>query len=253
MPKLFALSVVSLGALFAQNPFLAFEAVTIARSKPDTPGKAIWINGSHFSTLNTSLSDLIKFAYGLHAQQIIGGPAWLETDKYDLDARPAFEDRRTGSQPNDGQWKMMLQLLLGDRFKLTYRRDKQELSVYAIVVGETGPKLIKSEGDPNGPPSLFFRGPGVLPARNATMADFAGVMQADVLDRPVLDRTGLSGRFDFRLEWASAPSSEKADAPPDLFVAIQQQLGLQLKSVKAPVDVLVIEGAEKPSSSVVAR
>jgi len=251
--SLFALAVVPVGALFAQNPFLAFEAVTIERSKPNTPGKAIWINGRHFSTLNTSLSDLIKFAYALHARQITGGPGWLDTEKYDLSAQPA------GALSNDEQWKMMLQLLLADRFKLAYHRDKQELSVYAVVVGESGPKFTKSNGDPGGPPSLFFRGPGVLPAENATMADFAGVLQADVLDRPVVDQTGLSGRFDFQLRWKPdeaqfgglagrvAASSDKAEAPPDLFDAIQQQLGLQLKSVKASVDVLVIDRVEQPS------
>jgi uncharacterized protein (TIGR03435 family) len=247
MLKLFALAVVSAAALLAQNPFLAFEAVTIERSKPNTPGKAIWISGRRFSTLNTSLSDLIKFAYGLHARQIIGGPVWLETEKYDLRAQPDFNSQPAGSQPNDEQWKMMLQLLLADRFKLAYHRDKQELPVYAIVVGESGPKLAQSEGDPNGPPSLFFRGPGVLPATNATMADFAGVLQADVLDRPVLDQTGLSGRFDFQLDWTPAP--DKAAAPPDLFTAIQRQLGLQLRSVKALVDVLVIERIEKPAEN----
>jgi uncharacterized protein (TIGR03435 family) len=89
----------------------------------------------------------------------------------------------------------------------------------------------------------------VLPARNATMADFAGVLQADVLDRPVLDQTGIFGRFDFQLKWTPAPSSVNTDAPHVLFTAIQQQLGLQLKAVKASVDVLVIDRVEKPSEN----
>jgi uncharacterized protein (TIGR03435 family) len=234
----------------------AFEVATIKPSKPDTPGKAIRVNGRHFSTLNTTLSDLITFAYGLHARQIVGAPAWIETEKYDLEAQPDGE-----GQPNDRQWKMMLQKLLADRFSLAFRHDKKELSVYALVIGKAGPKLTKSEGDPNGLPALFFRGPGVLPVRNATMADFAGVMQAAVLDRPVVNQTGLSGRFDFQLKWtpdetqfggrgARVPSpDDNADVSPDLFTAIQQQMGLQLKSVKAPVDVLVIDLVEKPSEN----
>jgi hypothetical protein len=149
-----------------------FEVATIKPSNPDRPGKAFLVSGRQFSTLNTSLSDLITFAYGLHPRQITGAPGWLETEKYDLLAKPDGE-----GQPNDKQWKMMLQKLLADRFKLTFHRDKKELSVYALVVGKTGPKLAKSEGDPNGLPGLFFRGRGVLPARNATMADFARVMQ----------------------------------------------------------------------------
>ncbi len=236
------------------NP--AFEVATIKPSKPETQGRGFMVRGRQFSTLNTSLSDLITFAYGLHPRQITGGPAWMESDKYDLAAKPDGE-----GQPNDKQWKMMVQKLLADRFKLSFHRDKKELSAYALVVGKTGPKLTKSEGDPNGLPGLFFRGLGVLPARNATMVDFAGTMQTAVLDRPVVDQTGLSGRYDFLLTWTPdetqfvglgvkiPPATDNADAPPDLFTAIQQQLGLKLESTKAPVEVLVIDQAEKPSAN----
>jgi uncharacterized protein (TIGR03435 family) len=233
-----------------------FEVATIKPGNPEAQGKGIMVRGRNFSTINTSLSDLITFAYGLHARQITGGPAWLESEKYDLVAKPDGE-----GQPNDKQWKGMVQKLLADRFKLTFHRDKKELSVFAIVVGKNGPKLTKSAGDPNGLPGLFFRGLGDLPARNATMADFAGVMQRAVLDRPVVDQTGLSGRFDFELKWTPdetqfaglgvrvpAPSDDLA-APPDLFTAIQEQLGLKLQSTKAPVEVLVIDRVEKPSEN----
>jgi len=233
-----------------------FEVATIKPSRPETQGKGIMVRGRNFSTVNTSLSDLITFAYALHARQITEGPAWLESEKYDLTAKPDAE-----GQPNDKQWKTMLQKLLADRFKLTFHRDKKELSVFAIVVGKNGPKLTKSAGDPNGLPGLFFRGLGDLPARNATMADFAGVMQTAVLDRPVVDQTGLSGRFDFELKWTPdetqfgglgvrvpAPSDDPS-APPDLFTAIQQQLGLKLQPTKAPVEVLVVDRVEKPSEN----
>ena len=234
----------------------AFEVATIKPTKPGTQGKGFGVRGRMFSTLNTSLSDLVTFAYGLHARQITGGPAWLEAEKYDLTAQPEGE-----GQPNEKQWKMMLQKLLADRFKLTFHRDKKELSVYALVVGKTGPKLTKSEGDPNGLPGLFFRGLGVLPAINATMADFAGVMQTAVLDRPVVDQTGLPGRFDFTLTWTPdesqfgglgvkvPPPTDDASAPPGLFTAIQEQLGLKLESTKAPVEVLVVDRAERPSEN----
>jgi uncharacterized protein (TIGR03435 family) len=236
------------------NP--VFEVATIKPSSPETQGKGFMVRGRNFSTINTSLSDLITFAYGLHARQITGGPAWIESEKYDLSAKPDGE-----GQPNDKQWKTMVQKLLTDRFRLTFHRDKKELSVFAIVVGKNGPKLTKSVGDPNGLPGLFFRGLGVLPARNATMADFAGAMQTAVLDRPVVDQSGLSGRFDFELKWTPdetqfgglgvrvpAPSDDPA-APPDLFTAIQQQLGLKLQPTKAPVEVLVVDRVEKPSEN----
>ena len=204
----------------------------------------IWINGRHFSTLNTSLRDLITFAYGLTAGQIAGAPRWFETDKYDVRAQPDRE-----GLPSDQQWKTMLQTLLADRFKLTFHRDKRELPVYAIAVVKSGPRLIETEGDPSGLPSLFFREPGVLPGRNATIADLASVMQADVLDRPVLDRTGLQGRYDFLLKWASDGARAGNSPAPDLFTAFRDQLGLTLESTKAPVEIFVIDRAEKPSEN----
>jgi uncharacterized protein (TIGR03435 family) len=235
------------------NP--VFEVATIKPSNPETQGKYFTVRGRRFMTGNTTLSDLLTFAYGLHPRQITGGPAWLDSDKYDLNAQPEGE-----GQPNDKQWRVMVQKVVADRFKLSFHHDKKELLVYAIVVAKGGAKLTKSTGDPNGLPGLFFQGLGVLPARNATIADFAGVMQAVVLDRPVLDQTGLSGRYDFLLKWTPdqwqfsslggklPPPSDEA-AAPDLFTAVQQQLGLKLESVKAPVEVLVIDHVEKPTAN----
>ncbi len=234
----------------------AFEVATIKPSKPEAQGKGFTVRGRVFSTLNTSLNDLLTFAYDLHARQIVGGPVWLESVKYDLTAQPDGD-----GQPNTTQWKIMLQKLLADRFKLTFHRDTKELAVYALAVGKTGPKLAKNDSDPNGLPGLFFRGLGVLPARNATMADFAGVMQTAVLDRPVVDQTKLPGRYDFMLTWTPdesqfgglgvkvPPPADNASAPPGLFTAIQEQLGLKLDSTKAPVEVLVVDHVEKPSEN----
>jgi uncharacterized protein (TIGR03435 family) len=237
----------------------ADPAFDVAVIKPNTsagPGKGFQLRGRQFSTINTSVSDIITFAYGLHARQITGGPAWMESEKYDVTAKPAGE-----GQPNDKQWKIMFQKLLADRFQLTFHREKKELSVYAIVIGKTGPKLTKSAGNPSGLPGLFFRGLGNLPVTNATIADFAGVMQSAVLDRPVVDQTGLEGRFDFQLKWTPdetqfgglgikvPPPTDDAAAPPDLFTAMQEQLGLKLQAVKAPVDVIVIDRVAKPSEN----
>ena len=233
-----------------------FDVAVIKLNTTAGPGKGFQLRGRQFSTLNTSVSDIITFAYGLHARQITGGPAWMESEKYDVTAKPAGE-----GQPNDKQWKIMFQKLLADRFQLTFHREKKELSVYAIVVGKTGPKLTKSAGNPSGLPGLFFRGLGDLPVTNATIADFAGVMQSAVLDRPVVDQTGLEGRFDFQLKWTPdetqfgglgikvPPPTDDAAAPPDLFTAMQDQLGLKLQAAKAPVDVIVIDRVAKPSEN----
>ena len=235
---------------------MVFEVATIRPSNPDVPGKIFTVKGRQFMTINTTVNDLISFAYDLHAGQITGGPAWLETEKYDVVAQPQAE-----GMPNERQLKTMVQQLLADRVRLVTRRDKRELPVYVLTVGTGDAKLAKNDTNPNGLPSLMFKGFGVLPARNASMADLARVMQAAVLDRPVVDKTGLAGRFDFTLTWTPddsqfrsfgarppAPSSD-ANAPPGLFTAIQEQLGLRLESTKAPVDVLVIERIEKPSEN----
>jgi uncharacterized protein (TIGR03435 family) len=202
---------------------------------------------------------MIAMAYDLHPKQITGGPAWMESDKYDVTGRPDIP-----GQPNGTQMKTMIQKLLTDRFQLKFHRDKKELSVYAVTVAKTGQKLTPSQNDPNVLPSLLFGALGRLTAREATMQSFAEVMQRAALDRPVLDQTGLTGKYNFTLNWTpdefqfmglrnpNAPPSPGAPNGaefPDLYTAIQQQLGLELKSSKASVDVLMIDHVEKPSEN----
>ena len=238
------------------NASPSFEVATIKPTKPDAQGKAFLVRGRRFQTINVSLDEMISFAYGVHAKQVTGAPSWAETDKFDIDAQPDGE-----GAPSDKQWKGMLQKLIGERFKLTFHRDKKELSVYVLSVAKTGQKLTKSAGDPNGLPGLLFRGLGDLIVSNANMADFAGLMQEAVLDRPVLDQTGLNGRFDFTLKWTPddsqfggmgakiPPPTDSATAPPGLYTAIQEQIGLKLDATKAPAEVLVIDHVEKPSEN----
>src|SRR5580765_393263 len=234
----------------------AFEVATIKPSKPDTPGQSITVRGRTFGTLNQTVSGMMTFALGLHPDQIVGGPQWLKTERFDITAEPGG----TG-MPSAKQWQAALLKLLEDRFKLTVHHDKKELSVYALTVLKTGNKLTKNDNDPNGLPGLFFRGLGIFPVRNATMGEFSGTMQAVVLDRPVVDQTGLQGRYDFVLTWTpdetqfggrggqAPPPADPANAPPGLFTAIQEQLGLKLESTKAAVDVVVIDRLEKPTEN----
>lgn len=236
------------------NP--AFDVVTIKPSDPNRPGKVFTVRGHQVMTINTTLNDLITMAYSVHVRQVVGGPDWLETQKYDITGEPDAP-----GQPSTAQLRVMLQKLLADRFKLSFHRDKKELPVYALVAGPKGPTLTKSAGDPNGLPGLFFQGLGVLPARNATMSDLANVMQTAVLDRPVVDQTGISGRYDFTLKWTPdetqfasmgvrvPPPADDPNAPPGLFTAIQEELGLKFESTKAPVDVIVIDRIERPADN----
>jgi uncharacterized protein (TIGR03435 family) len=258
--KRFLLSIIALAgsqgsALFAQaDPDPAFEVATIKLHPAGDPGRAFQVKGRLFTTFNTSVVDLMTFAYGLHPRQITGRPSWISSDKFDVAGEPDGN-----GQPSDEQWKRMVQKLLADRFQRTVHYEQKELPVYAIVIAKNGPKLTKS-ADPNGPPNLFFRGLGMLPARNATVADLADVLQRAVLDRPVVDKTGLTGRWDFVLTWTPDETQfaslgfhprpgPDSSASPDLFTAIRQQLGLTLESDKELLDVLVIDHVEKPSSN----
>jgi uncharacterized protein (TIGR03435 family) len=237
------------------NASPSLEVATIKPAKPDDQRKAILVQGRRLKIINQPLSQLISFAYGVQAKQVIGLPAWADSDKYDIDAVPDGD-----GMPNDKQWKGMIQKLMAERFKLTFHRDKKELSVYVLSVARNGPKLTKSDADPNGLPALFFRGrPGDLGVRNATMADFTGLMQGVVLDRPVVDQTGITGRWNFTLNWTPdesqfggmgakiPPPPDNANPPPNLYTAIQEQIGLKLEAAKAPADVMIIDHVEKPS------
>jgi uncharacterized protein (TIGR03435 family) len=237
------------------NP--VFEVATIKPSDPNRPGRLFSIRGSEVLTVNTTVSDLLVFAYGIHVRQVVGAPGWANSDKFDITGKP-----EGGALPNLNQFRTMIQKLLADRFGLTFHHEKRELTVYALTIGKNGPKLTKSESA-GSIPALLFRGLGNLPGRNATMEEFAGVLQGAVLDRPVVDQTGLKGRFDFQLQWTPDETQfaslrgpgplptppEGAETQPDLFTAIQQQLGLKLESTKAQTDVFVIDKVEKPSEN----
>jgi uncharacterized protein (TIGR03435 family) len=223
----------------------SFEVATIKPGRSEE-GISLKVSPSGmFTTTGTSLTDLIKFAFDLHPRQIAGGPAWLETEKYDVAGKP---DR--AGMPNATQLKAMLRNLLLDRFKLEFHREMKELSAYAITIAKGGARLTKNDTNPNGLPT-FGVGRGNLTIRNSTMAEFASVLQAAILDRPAVDQTALGpARYDFALKWTpDAVPAPDPDAPPDLFAAFEQQLGLRLQSTKAPVDVLIIDRVEKPSEN----
>ncbi len=236
------------------NP--SFEVATIKPTKPDEQRKLFGVRGNHFTTINTSLTDLITFAYGVQQKEVVGQPEWMDKDKWDIEAQPDVP-----GAPNRQQVTTMVQKLLADRFQLKFHKDSKELSAYVLTVTKTGNKMTSGSTDPNQLPGLFFRELGVLTVQNATMQDFTGLMQTAVLDRPVVDQTELKGRWNFLLKWTPdesqfggmgikvPPPSDAADAPPPLFTAIQEQIGLKLEAGKAQVPVLVIDKAEKPSAN----
>ena len=155
----------------------------------------------------------------------------------------------------------MLRSLLSDRFKLTFHREQREFSIYALEVAKNGPKLKETRALADEPtvmgPGVVYPQRVVLPARNASLAELASLLQRAILDRPVVDRTALSGRYDFDLEWApdesqfgGAVPSASAPAPAlPLFQAVEQQLGLRLHATRGPVAAHVIDQAQSPSAN----
>jgi uncharacterized protein (TIGR03435 family) len=193
---------------------------------------------------NVSLQSCLKWAYGLRDFQI-SGPGWLATERYDISAKAA-------ASTTEDQLRLMLKTLLTERFKLKTRIEKKDRPVYALVVAKNGPKLHKSATDGA---SDFGPAGGELVFRNFSMADLADRLSTRPfkLDLPVFDEAGLAGRFDFALRLADNAdelkhSLERMEQGPSVFVFFQQQLGLKLETRKAPLDLLVVESAEKVPS-----
>jgi uncharacterized protein (TIGR03435 family) len=244
-----------IAALHSQSaPADKFAVATI---RPSRPGEmlSVSVNGRRFSTTRADLKDLITYAYMLHSSQITGGPAWLETEKFDVVAETDNTDRLT--QP---EARKMVQQLLADRFHLTFHRARKELSIYEIVPANEKLKLTKSPGDANGFGTFGFPALGEMVVKNATIAEFANFLQRYVLDRPVLDESGIEGRYDFRLAWTAdesqfigrtdqLPAPDRSVEPPDLFTAVREQLGLRLLPKKDLAPVVVIDEIEKPTEN----
>lgn len=250
-----ALMAVGISALMAQSPQMrtdanpVFEVATIKPS--ESGGVSLKLSEAGiFESSGTTFSFLIKFAYDLHASQIIGGPSWLETERFDVTGKPDQPGK-----PSLTQLKAMIRKLLADRFQVSVRQEKRELPVYAITVAKSGGKLTKNDTNPNGVWAGGI-GPRSLSYKNITMGEFAAVLQqaGTTVDRPVVDQTSLgSARYDLAMKWTPLqPDGERAAdnaGAPDLFTAFQEQLGLKLEATKASIDVLVIDHVEKPSAN----
>ena len=236
----------------------SFEVATIKPSKEATPGGGSnRVNGRNFVIRNMTLAQMIEFAWRVHPRQVVGEPDWLTTERYDI---TAVEDG--DGEPSDPQWRRMAQKLLVERLQLTFHEEKRELSVYVLSVDKGGPKDMAKSLNPGLLGGYGFE-PGTggvkIVAHNASMEDFtAMVLQGSVLDRPVLNETGLEGRYDFNFTFLPDDSTFQGhaaplppgDAPaPSIFTAMREQVGLKLEAVKKPVKVMVIDRVERPSAN----
>lgn len=240
-----------------------FEAASIKPSAPMGGGMVRMgvqmLPGGRVSMSGVTMKTLIQQAYGVRDFQIVGGPAWMGSDRYDITAKP--EGAATPEQV-----KVMIQALLADRFKLQFHRETKELPTYALVAAKGGPKLHASEETPGSDKPKqrqMMMQRGQFNAQSAPISALANQL-AQVLGRSVIDKTGLTGNYDFELKWTpdeSTPGMMRGpggDGPPpssdaapgmSIFTALQDQLGLKLESTKGPVEILVIERAEKASEN----
>jgi len=258
----------------------AFEAASVKPNKADDPGRRILAPrpGGRFTATNVMAAELIRFAYDLPAFQVIGGPNWLNSDRFDVVAKAEGD-------PPLAQKRLMLRRLLAERFKLTAHTETRELPIYAIVMarsdGRMGRQLRRSEADcaraaqsfapgigpspQDGPPSCGFfgfapgtdfrAGRGGIAFRGLTMAALAKIFEP-MLRRSVSDQTGLTGYFDAEFDFiAELPIPPPPPGLPNptfdtpfvsVFTVFPEQLGLKLDSRRGPVEVLVIDRAEQP-------
>jgi uncharacterized protein (TIGR03435 family) len=225
------------------NP--AFEFATIKPADPTETSSGFQLHGERIRAHNDTMESIVRFAYGLHRRQILSAPDWFTTERWEIDGIADIP-----GNPNLEQMRGMFRKILADRFALKLDPEKRQIPVYAIQVGKDAPTITRSRSDSVLSDSTGNGNNGIHDVRftNITMDEFA-VEMSTFMDRPVVNQSGLSGRFDFRLRWFSgdvAPA-ENLDLPPALFTAMQEQLGLKVQATRAEMDVYVVAHVDHPS------
>jgi uncharacterized protein (TIGR03435 family) len=245
---------------------LAFEVSTVKQNKSGSAGSSSGFRDGRFVASNTTLKNVLQYqAYGIPESRILGGPPWMGSQRFDIEAKTdsAVLDRlRTLARGQRRiETRAMFQQLLADRFKLAVHWETRDLPIYALVVQKKGASLHPSK-EPDGHSSTSSND-GQFTAQGLTLAQLADALTQELsreLGRVVIDKTGIQGRYDFALKWtqdtgaplmnnAADASAPQPDTGPSIFTAIQEQLGLKLESSKGPVQVLVIDHVEMPSEN----
>lgn len=229
----------------ASNAHPGFLVATIKPSDPSGRGKGFPSGSRHITLVNVSVATIIALAYRIHIKQIVGGPDWLTKDRYDINGVPDIP-----GVPSLPQTQEMYQKLLADRFHLVFHHESREMPIYAITVMNGGPTLkvadpkeaINTGNSDNG-------GRRTLKFTNMSIADFVLNMNF-YEDRPVIDHTSLPDRYDFTLKWTyDITKEDEPGAPPSIFTAMKEQLGLSMDAVKGPAEVFVIDHVDRPSEN----
>ena len=225
-----------------------WEVATVKPSDPNVNDyRRIRTRGGHVVILGYTAEETLLMGYSMQKSQVVGEPDWVKTERWDIDGLANAD-----GEPNLTQLQSMMRKILAERFGLKLHREQREMSVFVLTIVKGGPKLTPNTSDPNGTMHQRYSPASdraVDALTNTSMPELAQVLQFHV-DRPVVDQTGLKGRYDFQLKWLTDDShATDPDAPPGLFTAIQEQLGLKLEPVKAPADVLVIDKVERPGEN----
>jgi uncharacterized protein (TIGR03435 family) len=228
-----------------QSP-LQFEVASIRPHKGAVTFSADpAVRGSRVIGTASTLADLITVAYGVRSDQISNGPAWITRDRFDIEAKTPGDVPPTAEQA-----RLMMQDLLTERFQVRLHRETRDLPAYALIVGKNGAKLKIS--DPNARESGFVQATpdGLhMETKKGSMERLARQLSSSA-GRPVIDKTGLAGTYEYTLDWFPATRIPPPESNvPSMFIAVQEQLGLRLESTTAPQEVLVIDRVDKPSEN----
>jgi uncharacterized protein (TIGR03435 family) len=224
----------------ARDASPAFEVATIRPSGPDSgPMSLRRLPGGRFVTVNTPLPMLISWAFNVDEARLLNVPRGLGGARFDVVAKAPVEE------PAPGQMQLMVRSLLAERFKLVVHNETRELTAYTLVVDNDGVKVkLSTAAEPPDANPFAMRAAGHLTGTRVTAGMLAKVL-SNHLGRPVEDKTGLAGAFDFVLQWAPETAVPSADQElGSLFTAIREQLGFRLVARKTPVDVIVIDHVE---------
>jgi uncharacterized protein (TIGR03435 family) len=218
---------------------LAFDVASVKPNQTGESSTHIGHNGGTLTVTNATLKYCILRAYGVADAQV-SGPAWLDTERYDIVAKAAAD------ATND-QHPLRLRALLAERFRLAVHREAKEASIYALVVARNGPKIKKEEFGDAGDGDIASNR-GHVTAKAASMNHLAAFLAGPraALGRVVINQTGLDGVYSFTLDWTPEGINPSGpDSPPPILAALQEQLGLKLEARKAPVEILFIDHVEK--------
>jgi len=264
-----------------QNRDAIAPVFEVASIKPDKYSNRMfgfgWFSPSRFTATGATVQRFIREAYGVEGDQIAAAPHWLNSERYDVDAKIdgslADELQKLTFDQRMLEDQRMLQALLADRCKLTLHRETKELPLYALVIAKNGPKLQEAKPgdtypdgikgiDGRGRPDRMRIGRGLITGQGVSIALLVRMLSRQQLGRPVLDKTGLTGKYDFTLQWtpdvrqaptAGEQGTDNTPTPdssgPSIFTSIQEQLGLRLESQKGPAEILFIDLVEKPSEN----